>query len=145
MVLKSTPTTNLDAFAQPFRFSVDQVYEEMALIGHCNLEEATSMIFCPYCLPRLLPPSQKIKHTKTHAHSRIKNNQTITFTSDSNSKNPARYVLHPLPRCLACLSSFSAFTLIRLLGSACLVMNLTRKTLFGIWTAHFPPAVTVTW
>ena len=95
MVLKSTPTTNLDAFAQPFRFSVDQVYEEMALIGHCNLEEATSMIFCPYCLPRLLPSSRKIKHTKTHAHSQIKKNQTITFTSDFKVKNFARHVQHP--------------------------------------------------
>ena len=51
--LISTPqaTTNPDAPAPPFRSSVDQVYQEMTPIGHYNLEEATSMIFSPYCLP----------------------------------------------------------------------------------------------
>ena len=40
--------------------------------GHYYLEEATTMVFCLYCLPRLLPHSRKIKHTKTHAHFWIK-------------------------------------------------------------------------
>ena len=93
MVLKSTPT-NPDALVPPFRSSVDQVYHEMAPIGHYNLEEASNMVFSCYCLHRLLLSSRKIKHKDARTLSNQKN-QTITFTSDSKLKNPARHVLRP--------------------------------------------------
>ena len=44
-----------DALVPPFRSSDDQVYHEMAPISHYNLEEAISMVFSHYRLPRLLP------------------------------------------------------------------------------------------
>ena len=47
--------SNPDALVPPFRSFVNQVYDEMAPIGHYNLEEVTT------------PPSRKREHTKTHA------------------------------------------------------------------------------
>ena len=85
------------------------------LLAIITWKEAASMIFYPYCLPRLLPPSRKIKHTKTHAHSRTEksnNNFYVWFLT----QKPCSTCSTHLRGCLACFSSFSAFTLIRLLG-----------------------------
>ena len=76
--LKSTTFDHPDALVPPFRSSDDQVYHEMAPIGRYNLEEATSVVFSNYRLPRL------------HGHSRNKTKKAKDkFSSDSNSKNPA--------------------------------------------------------
>jgi hypothetical protein len=49
----------------PFRSSVDQVYHEMAPIGHYNLEEATSMFFSASF--QVISPSPKNKtQRRTH-------------------------------------------------------------------------------
>ena len=97
-----------------------------SLMAIITWKEATSMIFCPCCLPRLLLPSWKIKHTKTHAHSRIKksnNNFYVWFLT----QKPCSTCSTHLRGCLACLSSFSAFTLLRLLGFPCLCHELNKK------------------
>ena len=134
-----------DALVLPFSSSVDQVNYEMIPIVRYNLERSDKHDLLSLLSASFTSPFPK---NKTHKDSRTlsnQKNQMITFTSDFKLKNFARHVLPPLPRYLACLSSFSAFTLIRLLGFTCLVMNLTRKILFGIWTAHFPRAVAVIW
>ena len=51
--------TNPDALVSPFRSSVNQVYDEMAPIGHYNLEEVTT-------------PLPEKENTQRRMHSRTK-------------------------------------------------------------------------